>query len=120
MKNREDSIRAALWERFECQKCGRCCAEIGLPFYGLQLEKIANFLGLSRDQVIERYYGRIVVENGKKMVEFEDDKRTPCPFLLDDNTCRIYPVRPEGCQAYPIDTDLRAQGVDCPGYALLH
>ena len=25
---------------------------------------------------------------------------TPCPFLKD-NTCSIYEVRPEGCQAFP-------------------
>jgi Fe-S-cluster containining protein len=28
-------------------------------------------------------------------------KTSPCPFLGDDNLCKIYDVRPEKCQGYP-------------------
>ena len=104
------------WKQFECRKCGRCCAQIGLPFYGPQLEPIADFLGVSKEAVLEDYYGTTKVRNGRLRVEFDDDKRTPCRFLLEDNMCRIYPVRPDGCRAYPMETDGGREGVGCPGH----
>ena len=28
-------------------------------------------------------------------------KLSPCPFLMDDNYCQIYDVRPKACREYP-------------------
>ncbi|MEZ5067203.1 MAG: YkgJ family cysteine cluster protein [Bacteroidia bacterium] len=28
-------------------------------------------------------------------------KKSPCPFLLDDNHCSIYSIRPQACREYP-------------------
>ena len=118
MNDHADSPRAWLWEHFECKKCGRCCKEIGLPWDVMRLRKMAEILDIIQEDLIERYYGIIVMENGKKMIHWDDAKRTPCPFLLPDNTCRIYNVRPDGCRVYPIETDCGRQGVDCPGLTI--
>ena len=32
--------------------------------------------------------------------------QSPCPFLLEDNRCRIYEIRPVACRAYPHSGDL--------------
>jgi len=109
------------WELFECQRCGKCCVEIGLPYYSESIYKIAEFLHLEVGQVIEKYYGRIT-EYGKAW-ESEDHKRTPCPFLKADGnrkTCTIYPVRPLGCKLYPFETDFGRQDVDCPGARIVY
>jgi Fe-S-cluster containining protein len=135
------------WELFECKRCGRCCIEIGLPWDPERISEIAQFLNLTYEHVIERYYGRIVKDEdgrireeeedliskifgeedncipqkevGRKYLEFEDRKRTPCPFLSleagGQKTCIIYTVRPLGCRLYPLETDGGRGDVDCPG-----
>lgn len=109
------------WELFECQRCGRCCIEIGLPYDPRRIHEIALFLDLTADHVIEKYYGQIT-EDRKSWVS-EDHKRTPCPFLkadADRKACAIYPVRPEGCRLYPFETDFGRQNVDCPGAKIVY
>lgn len=102
------------WHFFKCKQCGKCCIEIGLPYDPESIFEIAKFLDLEVNQVIEKYYGRIV-EDGKAW-ESEDYKRKPCPFLRsagDMKFCIIYSVRPLGCKLYPFETDLGTAGVDC-------
>jgi Fe-S-cluster containining protein len=109
------------WELFECQRCGRCCTEIGLPYDPQSIFEIARFLHLEVGQVIDKYYGRIT-EDGKSW-ESDDHKRTPCPFISGDNdrkSCAIYSVRPSGCRLYPFDTDFGRAGVDCPGARIVY
>lgn len=109
------------WELFECQRCGKCCIEIGLPYDPKSIFEIAKFLNLEVVQVIEKYYGRIS-EDGKSW-ESDDQKRTPCPFIKGDNDrklCDIYSVRPSGCMLYPFNTDFGRAGVDCPGARVVY
>jgi len=103
------------WEFFKCQRCGRCCIEIGLPYYAESAIEISQFLKISLSEVIERYYGK-VVENGKTF-RLQDKKGKPCPFLRKEGgkySCTIYHIRPYGCKMYPLETDFGCQGVDCP------
>lgn len=109
------------WELFKCQRCGRCCIEIGLPYDPESIFEVAKFLNLSVDDVINKYYGR--VSSGCKSWKSNDEKRTPCPFLKNagnKKACLIYQVRPMGCRLYPFDTDIGRQGVDCPGARLAY
>lgn len=102
------------WELFKCRRCGKCCAEIGLPYDPESIFQIADHLNLSIDEVINKYYGR-TIDDGKAW-KSEDHKRTPCPFLIADGDircCAIYSVRPSGCKFYPFDTDFGRAGVDC-------
>jgi Fe-S-cluster containining protein len=109
-----------IWKYFKCQQCGKCCEELGLPYDPERVYKIAAFLNISIDQLLEGYYGRISAD--RKSWEPQDDKRTPCPFLKsvrDKKTCEIYPVRPRGCRCYPLETDFGRNGVDCPAAAIV-
>lgn len=109
------------WELFKCQQCGKCCAEIGLPYDPESIFEIARYLDLTIDQVIDKYYGRIVDEG--KAWESEDYKRTPCPFLVADGDmkcCTIYSVRPSGCKLYPFETDFGRAGVDCKAAEIVY
>jgi len=110
-----------LWRPFECQRCGRCCREIGLPCDPGRVFEIAKHLDISVREVIIRYYGHACADGNTW--ESDNDKRTPCPFLRDDGhttTCTVYPVRPDGCRAYPLETDFGRQGVDCPAATMVH
>ena len=114
LRRGHDMRRDRRWELFECQRCGKCCSEIGLPYDSRNIFQIADHLNLSIEEVISKYYGRIV-DDGKAW-ESEDYKRTPCPFLMAGGgikCCSIYSVRPSGCKLYPFDTDLGRAGVDC-------
>lgn len=109
------------WDLFSCQRCGKCCAELGLPYDPKSVFEIAEFLNLKVDQVIEKYYGKII--EGANEWESEDYKRKPCPFLItngDTKSCLIYTVRPSGCRLYPFDTDFGRSGVDCPGAKIVY
>lgn len=148
----EGMRRGRCWELFECQRCGKCCIELGLPWDPERISEIAQFLNLTDEQVFERYYGRIVEDTdgriweevygwsskifgeeaswipqkevGLKYREFDDHKRTPCPFLRSESggqkTCIIYEVRPRGCRLYPFDTDFGRGGVNCPGARIVY
>lgn len=109
------------WELFDCERCGKCCIEIGLPYDSESIFEIARFLNSTVDKVIEKYFG-CIIENSKSWKP-EDHKRTPCPFLKADGdrkACAIYPVRPMGCKLYPFETDFGRQDVDCPGAKIVY
>lgn len=109
------------WDLFNCQRCGKCCTELGLPYDPESVFEIAKFLNLNVAQVIEKYYGKIV--EGANEWEPEDYKRKPCPFLMEDGdtkSCLIYTVRPLGCKLYPFNTDFGRAGVDCPGAKIVY
>lgn len=115
MGTRAPRRNAEQWNLFKCHQCGKCCTELGLPYDPRSVPNIAAFLGISIEDVIHTYYGKPAGDG--KHWESEDHKRKPCPFLVDDvnkKACRIYCVRPEGCRAYPFDTDFGTSGVDCP------
>lgn len=77
---------------------------------------MAKFLNTQIDDIIERYYGKIIEKDGERFIEkYKGDRRTPCPFLGGDKTCKIYSVRPDPCKAYPLQTDFGRCGIDCPG-----
>ena len=106
-------MRDRRWELFECQRCGICCTGIELPYDPKSIFEIAEFLGLTIKNTIEKYYGRMS-EDGKSW-ESEENKRKPCPFLTTDsygkNSCQIHTVKPYGCRLYPFDS---TGGLDCP------
>ena len=90
--------------------------QLGLPYDVTALSEMARYLGIGIDELLQRYYGRRS-DDGKHLI-FDEGKQKPCPFLVSEGsmkTCKIYPVRPQGCRAYPFDTDFGRNGVDCPG-----
>jgi len=106
-----------LWKYFKCQQCGKCCEQLGLPPPDPKendLKKMKDFLQMSEEGIINRYYGEIIHENGKRKILRNDNKRKPCPFLDESKKCSIYCVRPNPCRKYPLDTDGGRGNVDCP------
>lgn len=86
-------------EQFDCLQCANCCSSISPMLTDRDIERIARFLKMKAVDFISRY---LHVDEDHCYVFNE----TPCPFLMPDNYCMIYDVRPKACQEYP-HTDRR-------------
>jgi len=102
-RGQSGSVRAGLWFepglRFKCTQCGACCTGApGFVWVGEQeLRRIAEFLGLSRQEVMKRYVRRIRTRLSLRELPDGD-----CVFLERPSMrCGIYPVRPVQCRTWP-------------------
>ncbi len=90
--------------RFECTGCGACCVASGDYYVYVtknEIEKIGDFLGLSRAWFKRRYLQRLPdegPEEGWVLAVSDDDL---CVFLGKDRRCSVYSVRPAQCSSYP-------------------
>ena len=89
---------------FECTGCGSCCAgpEEGYIWVTKpEIEFLADYFGVSVDQVKQKYLKRI----GRRYTIKEDKKTKDCIFLGPEKGgcrgCAIYPVRPNQCRTWP-------------------
>jgi len=104
---------------FVCQHCGRCCEGPvpGCVIYGLPA--IAEYIGVSVEEVLETRFkqiARVVFKDGSKFIDkLPSWYSSSCPFLKHDKQCEVYPARPKGCQLFPVLTDFGAGDTDCPG-----
>lgn len=85
--------------RFNCTQCGNCCRNHGDYSYVYlaerDIEAIAAHLGLSREAFLERH-----CQSEEGWVSLRTDAPA-CPFLEEDHSCAIYPVRPKQCATWP-------------------
>ncbi|MBN1500943.1 MAG: YkgJ family cysteine cluster protein [Spirochaetes bacterium] len=87
-----------VFSRIKCTDCGNCCRVLGPRFNRPDIERIAVFLGMKPATFAKTY---LTKDEDEDIVLLE----LPCPFLEDDNTCRIYEVRPRACSEYPHTND---------------
>ncbi len=98
----DDSVLNAhhdAFEKIDCLECANCCKSISPIIIDRDIDRIAKHLKMKRSELIDQYF---------EIDEDEDYvfKETPCPFLMPDNYCMIYEVRPRACREYP-HTDRR-------------
>lgn len=79
---------------FNCLDCANCCQTLGPLLNNADIERISNYLGIKRDKFISTY---LKIDEDNDYVF----KQMPCSFLLEDNFCSIYDVRPKACKEYP-------------------
>ncbi len=102
---------------FECKKCGFCCyGEGGIVVSHGEILRIAEYMGTSVDELKSSF----LKKNGDKFCIKEEDGK--CVFFEENKGCRIHPVKPNICKAWPF---LRGNMVDeisfemakqyCPG-----
>lgn len=84
----------AIFEKTDCLTCANCCKTTSPIFYTRDIERIAKGLNLKPGDFITTYL---------KIDEDQDYvlKQSPCPFLNNDNACKIYDNRPNACREYP-------------------
>jgi Fe-S-cluster containining protein len=77
--------------------CGDCCyGEGGIFLAEKEQEKIARFLGVSREGFLSRFceqkHGRIYIKTGENNF---------CIFYEKGKGCAIHPVKPARCSLWP-------------------
>lgn len=80
---------------FECRMCGHCChGEGGIVMTGKDQKRLAEHLGISVDELIEKYAHE---RGGKLHLNVNDDLY--CIFYKEG--CGVHPGRPDICRAWP-------------------
>lgn len=88
------SLHDDTFDNINCLECANCCKTTSPLFTNRDILRISKFLKLKPQHFIDKYLKED--EDGDMVL-----KRSPCPFLFEDNTCMIYEVRPKACAEYP-------------------
>lgn len=82
-------------QAFECQMCGHCCqGEGGIIMTAKDRKRLAEFLGMSEEEMVEKYSETV---NGKIRLQSREDGY--CVFFNEG--CGVHPGRPDICRAWP-------------------
>jgi uncharacterized protein (DUF885 family)/Fe-S-cluster containining protein len=85
---------AEVFAKTDCLSCANCCKTLKTVFKERDIDRIAAHLQLKPGQLVHQYL--MIDEDGDYV-----QQQLPCPFLADDNKCKIYEVRPAACRSYP-------------------
>ncbi len=83
-----------VFKNINCLDCANCCKNHSPTFKTTDIKRISKHLKISESNFIATY---LTLDNDNDLVL----KTQPCAFLLHDNTCKIYSVRPSDCARYP-------------------
>ncbi|QCX54463.1 YkgJ family cysteine cluster protein [Elizabethkingia sp. JS20170427COW] len=83
-----------VFEEIDCLSCANCCKTTGPLFVEKDIERISKHLKMKAAD-FEAKYLRVDEDQDKVL------QKLPCHFLMDDNKCSIYDVRPKACREYP-------------------
>jgi len=101
---------------FNCTKCGECCKGYGGTYVtSEEIETIAAFIGVERQQFISQY---CALSGGQPLLA--QGANGYCLFW--DTTCTIHPVKPRMCREWPFIAGVlndiinwRIMAASCPG-----
>ncbi|NAW50468.1 YkgJ family cysteine cluster protein [Elizabethkingia argentiflava] len=89
-----EEIHNEVFEQINCLECANCCKTTGPLFTEKDIERISKHLRLKPSEFEDKFLR--VDEDQDKVLQ-----SLPCAFLLQDNECAIYQVRPKACREYP-------------------
>ena len=101
LKNRADpnkldeqftALHNELFADYDCCQCHNCCEHYSVELTDEDAERIAAFLGLSKEAFIQKH-----TQNADDGYEI----KPPCPFLERDGKCCIQQCKPDECRGYP-------------------
>lgn len=82
------------FEKVDCLQCAACCKNYSPRFKTPDIKRISRHLKMRESEFIDKYL--LVDEDGDFVANHK-----PCPFLKQDNSCRIYEQRPSDCRRFP-------------------
>jgi uncharacterized protein len=101
---------------YTCQRCTNCCRWPGVVKVGPdEIAAIAAFVGMSEEEFIERHTRLRPDRRGLSLLEREDHS---CAWL-DGADCRLQPVKPRQCRAFPNEWNFPAWREKCEATPVL-
>lgn len=97
-------IRQQIIKLAGCTKCGFCCKSTYPSLEEKEVAKLAKVLKCSVSEFLEKYC------TTNPATGYYPSLDRPCPFLDNENVCKIYKVRPEVCKEYPFNGDVISYG----------
>lgn len=94
MLKRLPDLHEEAFSQTDCLSCANCCKNYSPRFKQPDIKRIARVLKIREGDLVSQY---LRLDNEGDYVT----QSSPCPFLLGDNTCRIYDDRPSDCARYP-------------------
>ena len=89
---------------FKCACCGNCCRWEGVVHVReIELPPIAHFLGISVEELIDKYTR---LSDDRKGLVYADKPDGSCVFQDENNLCTINPVKPLQCATFPYDWEI--------------
>ena len=88
------SLHQNEFECTDCLKCANCCTNTGPLFTDKDISRISRFLKIKPSLFTDKF---LRVDEDQDYVL----KKLPCFFLMQDNRCSIYDVRPKACREFP-------------------
>jgi Fe-S-cluster containining protein len=88
------TLHEEVFEEIDCLTCANCCKTTSPIFYQTDIERVAKAVRLKPGEFIEKY---LRIDEDKDYVL----KSSPCPFLDQENYCKVYHDRPKACREYP-------------------
>lgn len=82
------------FSKIDCLACANCCKNHSPRFKNPDIKRIAKVLNMKEGDLVTNFLR--LDEDGDYVT-----KRSPCPFLAEDNSCNIYEDRPSDCRRYP-------------------
>jgi uncharacterized protein len=92
-------LHETVFAETDCLSCANCCRTLGPRITGADVRRVSAAMKIRPAELTEKYLR--VDEDGDYVF-----RTMPCPFLDEDNYCRIYDDRPRACRDYP-HTDRR-------------
>ncbi len=89
-------IAEGIEEQIDCTECANCCRVATVQVSERDVERLAKFLRLKRDRVVEDF----VVESEEEGFILRRDEKSGCVFL-NGKDCTVYEARPDICQRFP-------------------
>ncbi|MBY0347062.1 MAG: YkgJ family cysteine cluster protein [Hydrotalea flava] len=88
------ALHEEAFRHIDCSSCAQCCKNYSPRFKTPDIKRISKHLKMKESLFIDTYLTLDV--EGDYVV-----KQTPCPFLVENNACSIYEIRPSDCARFP-------------------
>lgn len=88
-------LHEELFANYDCSRCRNCCKMYCGSIPEEDLEKDAEYLGITKEELINSYLIKKESENTYVT------KHHPCDFLEEDGNCKLGEYKLENCRKYP-------------------
>ena len=89
------ALHKELFADYDCSKCRNCCKMYKGSIPAEDVEKDAEYLGITVEQFVDFF-----LEKAEHDIGYHT-KHKPCDFLMKDGNCKLGDCRPESCKKYP-------------------